>query len=85
LRAYGQLRIRVGRAVRSVLQPFSTGGVYVKNLGDDSEQRVKAALRGNFGRFAEVKNRYDPENLFRGNQNERPDGAGNSLLSRIRP
>jgi FAD/FMN-containing dehydrogenase len=64
------------RAVWSALQPFSTGGVYANNLGDEGEQRVKAAYGDNFERLAEVKSRYDPKNLFRGNQNVHPGRPG---------
>lgn len=36
--------------------------------------RVEAAFRDNFGRLAELKAEWDPDNLFRNNQNVEPAG-----------
>ncbi len=54
------------------MQPFSSGGVYVNYLGNEGEERVKAAYGANYERLASLKNKYDPMNLFRFNQNIRP-------------
>jgi FAD/FMN-containing dehydrogenase len=54
------------------MQPFATGGVYVNNLGEEGEDRVKAAYGANYARLARVKAAYDPDNLFRLNQNVQP-------------
>jgi hypothetical protein len=54
------------------LHPFSSGGGYVNMMMDEGEDNVKAAYRDNFGRLAEVKRKYDPDNLFRVNQNIKP-------------
>ena len=51
----------------------SDQGAYVNFLGDESEERVRAAYPGStWDRLAEVKARYDPTNLFRLNQNIQP-------------
>jgi FAD/FMN-containing dehydrogenase len=48
-------------------------GTYVGFLGDEGEERVRAAYPGaTWDRLARVKARYDPENLFRLNQNIPP-------------
>jgi FAD/FMN-containing dehydrogenase len=52
--------------------PFATGGVYVNFLTGEEEDRVRAAYGPNYERLVEIKNRYDPTNLFRMNQNIRP-------------
>jgi hypothetical protein len=49
---------------------------YVNFLGDEGEERVRAAYPGlTWMRLAEVKRRYDPQNLFRLNQNVPPGNA----------
>jgi FAD/FMN-containing dehydrogenase len=48
----------------------SDSGAYVNFLGDESEERIRAAYPGStWDRLVEVKARYDPDNLFRLNQN----------------
>jgi hypothetical protein len=53
---------------------FSPGGVYVNFLGvgDQSEDRVRAAYGPNYQRLSSIKASYDPSNLFRHNQNIKP-------------
>ena len=51
----------------------SDGGAYVNFLGDEGEERVRAAYPGStWERLVEIKGRYDPTNLFRLNQNIPP-------------
>jgi FAD/FMN-containing dehydrogenase len=54
------------------MQPFASGGVYVNYLGEEGPDRVKAAYGRNYDRLVAVKNKYDPTNLFRVNQNIPP-------------
>ena len=61
------------RAYRADLWPWATGGVYLNFVGDEGETRVRAGFgAANHARLARVKAQWDPENLFRGNQNVRP-------------
>ena len=46
--------------------------MYVNFLTDDEPERVKSAYGPGYDRLVAVKNRYDPGNLFRMNQNIRP-------------
>lgn len=64
--------IEWARNMWTAMRPFSTGAVYVNNLGDEGEDRVQAAYGPNYGRLVALKNKYDPANLFRLNQNIRP-------------
>jgi FAD/FMN-containing dehydrogenase len=52
--------------------PFATGVVYVNFLTLEESDRVGAAYGPNYDRLVKLKNRYDPTNLFRMNQNIRP-------------
>jgi len=55
------------------MKPYSTGGVYVNFLGDEGEDRVKAAYSAaQFQGLTALKNTYDPTNVFRLNQNIKP-------------
>jgi FAD/FMN-containing dehydrogenase len=56
------------------LHPFSAGGAYVNFMMEEGEDRVKATYRENYGRLVTIKNKYDPTNLFRMNQNITPTG-----------
>jgi FAD binding domain/Berberine and berberine like len=57
---------------QEALHPYSSGGAYVNMMMDEGEARVRASYRGNYDRLARIKRTYDPENLFRVNQNIKP-------------
>jgi hypothetical protein len=59
------------RALRDDLQPFAHG-VYTNQLGETSEELVRAAYGPNYARLVEIKKKYDPKNVLRLNQNIRP-------------
>ncbi len=54
------------------VHPHSSGGAYVNFMMEEGQERVQASYRGNYDRLAKVKAKYDPENLFRVNQNILP-------------
>ncbi|MGH2956441.1 MAG: FAD-binding oxidoreductase [Solirubrobacterales bacterium] len=54
------------------LHPFSAGGAYVNMMMDEGQERVRASYRDNYERLAQIKSRYDPDNIFRVNQNIQP-------------
>jgi FAD/FMN-containing dehydrogenase len=53
-------------------QPLSSAGVYVNYLGTEGDERIRAAYGANYDRLVAVKQRYDPHNVFRLNQNIPP-------------
>lgn len=67
-----EAHIRWARDVWDAMRPFSTGGVYANNLGEEGADRVRAAYGENYPRLAALKAKYDPTNFFRLNQNIRP-------------
>lgn len=54
------------------LHPYSSGGAYTNFMMEEGQERVRASYRHNYARLARIKKRYDPENLFRVNQNIKP-------------
>jgi FAD/FMN-containing dehydrogenase len=76
--AEDDIHIAWARDFWSAMRPFSSGGTYVNFLTQDAdEERVRAAYGPElYGRLARVKAKYDPDNLFRSNQNIRPARDG---------
>ncbi len=64
--------IRWTRAFFAAMAPFLERSVYVNNLGEEGEVRVRAAYGANYDRLAATKAKYDPGNVFRVNQNITP-------------
>jgi FAD/FMN-containing dehydrogenase len=68
--------VKWAREFWEAMQPYSTGGVYVNYLGreiDEGPERIKAAYGPEkYARLVTVKDKYDPTNLFRLNQNIKP-------------
>jgi FAD/FMN-containing dehydrogenase len=55
------------------MKSFSTGGKYINFLTkDESSERFTAALGKGIARLAEIKARWDPQNVFRTNRNIKP-------------
>ena len=65
--------IEWSRSCYKAAEPFLKPSAYVNYLGDEGEARVKAAYGVNYARLRAIKNKYDPTNFFRLNQNIRPD------------
>jgi FAD/FMN-containing dehydrogenase len=61
------------RELWEAVRPYSTGRVYVNFLGEEGQDRVRAAYGElKYERLRELKRRHDPMNFFRFNQNIRP-------------
>jgi hypothetical protein len=77
--------VRWARNFWDAMQPFSTGGVYVNYLGREADEgagRIEAAYgREKYARLVALKNKYDPTNLFRLNQNIKPSQATSAAMS----
>jgi FAD/FMN-containing dehydrogenase len=59
-------------ALFDAMRPHLEESVYVNNLGEEGQGRIRAAYGDNYPRLAALKSSYDPDNLFRVNQNIRP-------------
>ena len=64
------------RRIWSDMHRFSGGGVYLNfaGLGEEGQVLAQAAHGPNYARLVELKNKYDPGNLFSLNHNIKPTG-----------
>jgi FAD/FMN-containing dehydrogenase len=63
------------RALAAAMKPWTTGGLYLNYIGDEGDERVRAAFGAKYERLQALKERWDPQNLFRSNQNITPRRA----------
>ncbi len=73
--AADDVNVRWTRELSETMRPFTTGSDYVNQIGLETEEgseRIRAAYGVNYHRLVALKNKYDPTNLFRHNQNIRP-------------
>ena len=63
------------RSLYSELEPYVSGRRYVNYLdADEGDDAVQSAFGPNYERLVKIKATYDPENVFRHNQNIPPAG-----------
>ncbi|MGH9162750.1 MAG: BBE domain-containing protein, partial [Vicinamibacteraceae bacterium] len=62
-----------GRTYWKAVHPFNLEGAYINFMMDDElDGRVEATYGDNYERLVSIKAKYDPDNLFRVNQNIQP-------------
>jgi FAD/FMN-containing dehydrogenase len=60
-------------AYYDALHPFAKdGAAYVNFMMEEGPERIRATYGANYERLAQIKRKYDPNNLFRVNQNIPP-------------
>jgi FAD/FMN-containing dehydrogenase len=61
------------RGFRRDIARYANGGIYLNFIGDEGEDRIRAAFGDEkYRRLQAIKGEYDPDNVFRGNQNIKP-------------
>jgi FAD binding domain/Berberine and berberine like len=71
--AESEKNIRWTQDFWEAMQPFESEAAYVNYLDTEGEDRIKAAYGpAKYQRLVALKNKYDPTNLFRMNQNIKP-------------
>jgi FAD/FMN-containing dehydrogenase len=74
--AESERNIAYTRTLAQAMKPWSTGRAYLNFLGDEGQGRVEAAFGPEkFARLQSLKDKWDPDNLFRINQNIPPTGT----------
>ncbi len=63
------------------LHPYSAGGAYLNFIMNEGQDRIKASYKHNYDRLSKIKRKYDPDNLFRVNQNIEPEISKEKLKS----
>ena len=71
--ADGERCIAWARDTAAALEPYARGGGYVNYEPDADEEHVREAYGDRYTRLRSLKSRYDPQNVFRFNQNITPD------------
>lgn len=69
-----EANIAWARDLVAAMQPYSDGGRYLNFAGfqEEGDAMMRDAYGANYARLAELKAKYDPQNLFRMNQNVKP-------------
>jgi FAD binding domain/Berberine and berberine like len=70
-RSQDEQNLKAGRELWGAFEPF-TKGYYVNTEPSAEEQRLRATYGDNYPRLVQLKNKYDPMNLFRLNANIKP-------------
>ncbi|MEV4267581.1 FAD-binding oxidoreductase [Kribbella sp. NPDC049584] len=65
------------RSFWDAIQPHAISiGSYVNGMAEPEEARIRASYGDKYERLVELKRKYDPDNVFRRNQNINPAAAG---------
>jgi FAD/FMN-containing dehydrogenase len=68
-----ETNIAYTRGIAGAMKPWTTGQVYLNYIGDEGAERVETAFGGEkWARLRALKAEWDPNNLFRHNQNIPP-------------
>jgi FAD/FMN-containing dehydrogenase len=65
--------IEWARGFRRDIAAYANGGVYLNFVGNEGQDRIRAAYGdAKYERLSRLKAEWDPNNVFRGNQNIEP-------------
>jgi FAD/FMN-containing dehydrogenase len=71
--ADNERNIAYTRALSGAMKPYATGRVYLNFIGDEGQGRVESGFGPQkYARLRRIKARWDPDNVFRHNQNIPP-------------
>ncbi len=56
----------------SASKPYASAGAYVNFMTEEEGDRVKSVYGKNYEKLVNIKNKYDPDNIFHFNQNIKP-------------
>jgi FAD/FMN-containing dehydrogenase len=68
-----EVNIAFTRGLSAAMKPWTTGRVYLNWIGDEGQDRIAQSFGlAKYARLQAIKAQWDPENIFRLNQNIRP-------------
>jgi FAD/FMN-containing dehydrogenase len=70
-----ELHIKWTRDFSAAMSPHVSPGIWLNFVADEGSDRVRSSYGAHYDRLVALKDRYDPANLFRINQNIPPSGA----------
>ena len=71
--AEDERNIAYTRGIAAAMKPWTTGQVYLNYIGDEGLHRVESSFgEKKYARLQEIKAKWDPDNVFRHNQNIKP-------------
>ena len=70
--AHDEICIAWAREFFQASAPYASAGAYVNFMTQEEGDRIAAAYGSNYDRLIQIKQRYDPENIFHLNQNVKP-------------
>ena len=73
--AEDEREIAWARGTHAAVKPYLSEGTYVNFMGDDEDDTATGAYGRTMGRLQQIKAVYDPDNVFRLNQNIQPTPA----------
>jgi hypothetical protein len=71
--------MRWAKGLWEEMQPHLANQAYSNFADVSAEKRIRAAFGENYARLVQLKQKYDPTNMFRFNQNISPDGDSRSV------
>jgi FAD/FMN-containing dehydrogenase len=81
-----QRNIDFTRSITAAMKPWSTGGAYLNFIGDEGLTRIEAAFGPEkFARLQALKDLWDPQNVFRHNQNIPPSRVQATAPTAVAP
>jgi FAD/FMN-containing dehydrogenase len=72
--------IRWTRSFWEAMRPFLVEGSYSNYVSDEGDAFARAAYGPNYDRLVDLKNKYDPTNLFRMNHNIKPSETASTSV-----
>jgi FAD binding domain/Berberine and berberine like len=69
------VHVKWTRDLADAMKPYASDGIYLNFIADEGHDRVVSSYGPHYERLVALKDKYDPKNVFRLNQNIPPSGG----------